>query len=85
MFDLLGMWLGKTGTLETSDSMPQQAANDEVNHFSCILCFWGIYVLANSWFLRVCCVQNKQKRRQCSMKNTAQVCLNSKITTVEPR
>lgn len=33
----------------------------------------------------VCCVQNKQKRRQCSVKNTAQVCLNSKITTVEPR
>jgi len=34
---------------------------------------------------RVCCVQNKQKRRQCSVKNTAQFCLNSKITTVEPR
>ena len=48
MFDLLGMWLGKTDTLETFDMMSQQAANDEVNYFSCILCFCGIYVLANS-------------------------------------
>ena len=48
MFDLLGMWLGKTDTLETFDMMSQQATNDEVNYFSCILCFCGIYVLANS-------------------------------------
>ena len=30
MFDLLGMWLGKTDTLETFDSMSQQTANDKV-------------------------------------------------------
>ena len=47
MFDLLGMRLGKTDTLEMFDSMSQQVANGEVNYFSCILCFCGIYVLAN--------------------------------------
>lgn len=72
MFDLLGMWLGKTDTLETLDSMSQQAANDEVNYFSSILCFCGIYVLANSWFrTRLLCAKQAEKKKKFSEKHSA--------------
>ena len=72
MFDLLSMWLGKTDTLETFDMMSQQAANDEVNYFSCILCFCGIYVLANSWFrMRLLCAKQAEKKTVFSEKHSA--------------
>lgn len=72
MFDLLGMWLGKTDTLETIDMMSQQATNDEVNYFSCILCFCGIYVLANGWFYTgLLCVKQAEKKTVFSEKHSA--------------
>lgn len=72
MFDLLGMWLGKTNTLETFDSMSQQAANDEVNYFSCILCFCGIYVLANGWFYTgLLCAKQAEKKTVFGEKHSA--------------
>ena len=72
MFDLLGMWLGKTDTLETFDMMSQQATNDEVNCFSCILCFCGIYVLANGWFYTgLLCAKQAEKKTVFGEKHSA--------------
>ena len=72
MFDLLGMWLGKTDTLETFDMMSQQATNHEVNYFSCILCFCGIYVLANGWFYTgLLCAKQAEKKTVFGEKHSA--------------